>query len=146
MSGSANPVVQVLEGYKAAVHARNVDQFLHLYDQDARAFDAWGVWSYEGVSARRKTIEDWFGSLGSETVNVTFDDVQVTAGPELALLSATGRYAAVSANGNEIRSMQNRFTWGLKRQGSAWKIIHEHTSVPIGDGDLKGILQRAEAG
>jgi ketosteroid isomerase-like protein len=67
-------------------------------------------------------------------------------GPELALLSATGRYAAIAADGKEVRSMQNRFSWGLKRVGNAWKIVHEHTSVPIGFSDLKGILQRAEAG
>ncbi len=104
------------------------------------------MWSYEDAAARRKTIEDWFGSLGTETVKVSFHDVQVTAGPELAVISATGTYAAFSADGKELRSMQNRFTWALKREGSAWKIVHEHTSVPIGFSDLKGILQRAEAG
>jgi ketosteroid isomerase-like protein len=146
MNNSVDPVKQVLEGYAAAVHEKNVDKFMQLYDPQARVFDAWDVWSYEGVAARRKTIEEWFGSLGSETVNVTFDDEQVVAGPELAVLSATGRYAAFSADGKELRSMQNRFTWALKREGSAWKIVHEHTSVPIGSSELKGILQRAEAG
>jgi ketosteroid isomerase-like protein len=117
-----------------------------LYDPKARVFDTWGVWSYDSAASRRQTIEDWFGSLGTETVKVTFDDVQLTAGPALAVISATGRYAAFSAEGQELRSMQNRFTWALQREGAAWKIIHEHTSVPIGFSDLKGILQRAEAG
>jgi ketosteroid isomerase-like protein len=146
MNKLANPGKQVLDGYAAAVHQKNVDKFMHLYDDEARVFDTWGVWSYEGAAARRKTIEAWFGSLGSETVQVTFDDVQVTAGPELALLSATGRYAAIGVDGKEVRSMQNRFSWGLKHAGNTWKIVHEHTSVPIGFSDLKGILQRAEAG
>jgi hypothetical protein len=58
------------------------------------------------------------------------------------VLTTTGRYAAISADGLEIRSMQNRFTWALQRKDGAWSIVHEHTSVPIGFGDLKGILQR----
>ena len=145
MNSPANTVEHVLEGYRAAVLEQHVDRFMNLYDPEARVFDTWGVWSYENAAARRKTIEDWFGSLGSETVQVTFDDVQVTAGPALAVISATGTYAAFSADGEELRSMQNRFTWALQRDGSAWKIVHEHTSVPIGFNDLKGVLQRAEA-
>ena len=146
MNHPASTAEQVLAGYQAAVLEQDVDKFMHLYDPEARVFDTWGVWSYENVAARRKTIEDWFGSLGTETVKVTFDDVQVTAGPELAVITATGTYTAFSAEGQELRSMQNRFSWAVRRDAAAWKIIHEHTSVPIGDSDLKGILQRAEAG
>jgi ketosteroid isomerase-like protein len=35
-----------------------------------------------------------------------------------------------------------RVTWSLARRESAWKIVHEHTSAPIGFKDLKAILQR----
>ena len=44
--------------------------------------------------------------------------------------------------GDELRAMQNRLTWVLKFEVGEWKIIHEHTSVPIGFADLKGLLQR----
>jgi uncharacterized protein (TIGR02246 family) len=133
---------QVLAAYKTAVYDRDAEAFLQLYDPAARVFDTWGVWSYEGVAARRPAIEGWFSSLGEERVVVSFDDVQVIGDLELAVLTATGRYAAVSIDGVELRSMQNRFTWALRRQGEGWLIVHEHTSAPIAFADLKGMLQR----
>ncbi len=135
----------VLEGYKAAVYDRNAELFLQLYDQDARVYDTWGVWSYEGTASRQQSIKDWFSSLGEERVMVSFDEVQITVSQDLAVLAATGRYAAVAANGVELRSMQNRLTWALKRKSGLWLIIHEHTSTPIGFNDLKAILQRSDA-
>lgn len=143
MNDSSSGPVQVLGAYGAAVHEKDVEAFMALYDQGARVYDTWGVWSYEGTASRRKAIEGWFSSLGEEGVKVSFDEVQVMVDQELAVLTATGRYAAFSADGVELRSMQNRFTWALKRKEGEWKIVHEHTSVPIGDSDLKAILQRS---
>ena len=38
--------------------------------------------------------------------------------------------------------MQNRFTWALKLEGNAWKIVHEHTRrPPIRSSDTKAIFQ-----
>ncbi|MES1169462.1 MAG: nuclear transport factor 2 family protein, partial [Leifsonia sp.] len=131
----------ICESYTKAVREKNVAAFLQLYDPTARVFDTWGVWSYEGEPARRKVIEQWFGSLGEERVAVTFDRVQTTVTSDLASLTARVIYAAIDAKGAELRSMQNRLSWVLKPEGGSWKIIHEHTSVPIGN-DLKGLLAR----
>ncbi|SDR75000.1 nuclear transport factor 2 family protein [Opitutus sp. GAS368] len=134
-------LTRVCENYQRTVHEKNVAAFLGLYHPSARVFDTWGVWSYEGEQARRQVIEQWFSSLGEERVAVTFDRLQTTVTGDLASLTARVIYAAISAAGTELRSMQNRLTWVLKLEGGSWKIIHEHTSVPIGP-DLKGILQR----
>ncbi len=135
-------ITRICDGYVRAVHEKDVEAFLGLYHPEARVFDTWGVWSYEGVKERRKVIEQWFSSLGEERVAVTIDRLQVTVTREMSVLSARAVYAAFSAAGAELRSMQNRLTWVLKFDAGAWKIIHEHTSVPIGFSDLKGMLQR----
>ena len=145
MNDFENRIVQVLEAYKAAVYERNVDAFLSLYDPEARVFDVWDVWSYEGAAARRSAIEQWFASLGAERVKVIFEDVQVTVGQDLAVVSAIGTYEAIATDGKELRSMQNRFTWTLKLAGNAWKIVHEHTSTPIGSSDTKALFHREKA-
>jgi ketosteroid isomerase-like protein len=134
-------LLKICDAYTRAVLEKNVSAFLGLYDPAARVFDTWGVWSFEGVPARRKVIEEWFGSLGDERVAVTFDRVQTTVTTDLASLTARVVYAAIDAKGTELRSMQNRLTWVLKPDGNSWQIIHEHTSVPIGP-DLKGLLAR----
>jgi ketosteroid isomerase-like protein len=145
MNDFENRILEVLEAYKAAVYERDVDAFLRLYDPEARVFDAWDVWSYEGTAARRSAIEQWFASLGADRVKVVFDDVQTTAGQDLAVVSALGTYAAISADGKELRSMQNRFTWALALEGNVWKIVHEHTSTPISSSDTKAIFHREKA-
>jgi hypothetical protein len=38
--------------------------------------------------------------------------------------------------------MQNRMSWVLKTSGHVLRVVHEHTSVPIGFEDEKAILKR----
>jgi ketosteroid isomerase-like protein len=135
-------LIRVCDGYRLAVYEKDVEAFLGLYHAEARVFDTWGVWSYEGVGGRRKVVEEWFSSLGDERVGVAFDRMQAAVGSDLATLSARVVYAGLSAAGEELRSMQNRLTWVLVPQGGSWNILHEHTSVPIGFNDLKGMLKR----
>jgi ketosteroid isomerase-like protein len=142
MSKIDNRIAGVCDAYNRAVYEKNVEAFVGLYHEEARVFDAWGVWSYENAGERRRVIEEWFSSLGDETVRVTIDRMRAVADRELATLSARAIYAALSAQGEELRAMQNRLTWVLKPEGGVWKIAHEHTSVPIGFKDLKGLLQR----
>ena len=142
MSDTEKQVVRALDTYKSAVLAKSAETFMHLYDSDVRVFDTWGVWSYEGAAAWRVAVEGWFSSLGSETVRVTFEDVKITAEPSFALVSAFARYAAISAQGEELRAMQNRFTWVLKTRGHVLRVIQEHTSAPIGFEDTKAIFSR----
>jgi ketosteroid isomerase-like protein len=138
-------VTRVLESYAAAVLARDVEAFMRLYDPGVRVFDAWGVWSYEGAAAWQTAIEGWFTSLGTERVKVTFADVRTSGGRELAMTSAIVTYASVTAQGAPLRAMQNRLTWVLRTSGHQLRIVHEHTSAPIGFDDSKAILQREPA-
>ncbi len=144
MSDTEKQVQQVLEGYKSAVAAKDVEAFMHVYDANVRVFDAWGVWSYEGASAWRVAVEGWFTSLGAESVRVTFEDVQVIAEKESAFVSAIVTYAGLSAEGQELRAMQNRISWALKTRGHVLRVVHEHTSAPVGFDDMKAILHRKE--
>ncbi len=135
-------VQQVLEAYKSAVRAKDADAFMRMYDPEVRVFDTWGVWSYEGASAWRVAVEGWFTSLGAENVRVAFDDVQIIAEKDSAFVSAIVTYVGVSANGEDLRAMQNRISWALKTRGHVLRVVHEHTSAPVGFDDMKVILHR----
>lgn len=141
MSTDENAIYQILELYQSSVFEKNAEKFLSLYEPSARVFDTWGEWVFEGFAARQPVIENWFGSLGDERVTVNFSDVQLSQSGELVVLTAVGTYAAISPENEELRSMQNRFTWALRLTNGQWKIIHEHTSVPIAN-DLTAKLQR----
>lgn len=139
-------VAAMVATYQRAVRARDVDAFMQLYDTDVRVFDTWGTWSYEGRDAWRKMIEGWFASLGTgEQVDVRVSDLRVTGGGHLAVATAAFTYAALTPEGRELRSMVNRLTWVVAQQGSGWRIVHEHTSVPLDLEHAKGIFQRDAA-
>ena len=135
-------VTGVIEGYKAAIAARDIDAFLRLYDPSVRVFYAWGVWSYEGIPAWKIPIESWLASHPDDRHVVTFDEVSVVSTPALVSVAAIVTYAMVSARGEPVGAMQNRLTWVLKPAAGRLSIVHEHTSVPVGFEDQKAILQR----
>jgi len=135
-------ILQVLDAYKAAVNAKDVDTFVSLYDQDVTVFDMWGEWSYKGVEAWRRMVTDWFGSLGNERVVVELNSAQVITEHNIAIVHAFVTFKGISAEGEALRAMQNRFTWVLKNREGVWKILHEHSSAPIDFETSKVILQR----
>jgi len=126
---------ETLNAYADAVRAKDVDALVDLYADDVRNFDLWEEWSYDGKEALRRMVAGWFGSLpDDEQVAVRFDDVRAQAGSDLAAVSAFTTFAAVSPDGTELRSMNNRLTWVLRKDADGgWKIVHEHTSAPAGD-------------
>ncbi len=138
-------IERIQKVYATAVWERDVQRFMALYDERARVFDAWGVWQYDSAQAWQVAVEGWFASLGTERVRVTFAETTAFGSTAFACASATVTYAGVSAEGKELRSMQNRITWALRTSGHVLRIVHEHTSAPMGFEDMKAILHR-EAG
>jgi uncharacterized protein (TIGR02246 family) len=137
-------IEQVLTGYATAVRAKDVDGFVALFATDVRVFDMWGCWSYDGADAWRAMAQEWFGSLGDEQVAVEFDNVQTVTGDDLAIAHAFVTYKGLSAEGDELRALNNRLTWGLRKVADGgWKIVHEHSSAPVDFETGKVQLQRA---
>jgi len=142
MSNLEKSVGRLMEHYKTAVLERDVAAFMRLYDTKARIFDAWGVWEYGDPGAWQLAVEGWLGSSPDEVFRVAFDSVHVSGSEDFAVVSAIVHYASVSRQGEPIRSMHNRITWALRTSSHALRIVHEHTSAPIGFEDQKAILQR----
>ena len=69
-------------------------------------------------------------------------NVRTSGTRDVALVTATVTYAAISANGVQLRAMQNRICWGMRTSGELPEIVHEHTSAPIRFDDMKAILER----
>ena len=140
MSTKQTPVHQALENYAAAVHAKDVDAFIALYDDDVHIYDSWGQWQYAGIEAWRSMAGEWFSSLGDARVRVEFNDVRSVSGEDVAFGHAAVTFAGISAEGERLRAMTNRFTICLEKKGDGWKISHEHSSLPIDMETGKGIF------
>jgi uncharacterized protein (TIGR02246 family) len=135
-------VEALFESYKNAVFQKDVEAFAAIFDEKVRVFDMWVLWNYDGLAAWRDMAKGWFGSLGTDRVVVTFDDIRIEADADLATATAFVRFAAISETGEEIRYLENRLTWVSRKKGNAWVIIHQHTSSPIDFGTMKVILKR----
>jgi len=142
MSEPQNPIPPLLDAYRAAVLAKDVDAFVALYDEDVEVFDAWATWSHRGRAAWRAAVAGWFGALGAGRVAVDFEDVRSALAPGLAVVHAFARYAEIDAAGARLRSMDNRFSAVLRQREGGWRIVHEHTSAPIAGDSMKAMLQR----
>lgn len=142
MNDLEQSITRVIESYASAVYERDVDAFMRLYDPKVRVFDAWDVWEYEDSAKWRRPIETWLNAPGTERVKVTFEDVQTSGSRECAIVSAIVTYARVSAQGERLHAMQNRLTWALVASGHAFRVVHEHTSVPVDFEETKPILKR----
>lgn len=137
-------LARVLDAYQAAVHAKDAAAFMKLYDPKVRVFDTWGVWCYEGAAAWQVAVEGWFTSLGTDRVKVSFEDVLTAGEKNFATLSGIVTYAAFNARGEALRSMQNRLSWVLQTSGHVLRIVHEHTSAPVGFEDARAMLSRRQ--
>jgi ketosteroid isomerase-like protein len=135
-------IQRIVASYQAAVAAKDIVAFMRLYDPKVRVFDAWGVWSYDSAAAWQLAVQAWFASLGHETVKVSFAELQVAGTAEFAACSAIVSYAGMSPTGEPLRAMHNRLSWVLKTSAHVLRIVHEHSSAPIGFDDMKAILQR----
>ena len=142
MSQPTDPVQDALARYSAAAYDKDVDAFVALYANDVHVFDMWNSWELRGIDAWRNMAAGWFSSLGDERVVVKASDMVSSVTGEMALGHATLTFTAVSAEGKELRSLDNRITLALRRTGNAWKIFHEHTSGPIDHRTMKGTIKR----
>lgn len=129
--------------YCTAALKKDADAMLRLYDENVLLFDMWDRSAVRGLAEWAPIVRNWLGGLGAETLHVEFKPVETQAGADLAVLTAFVHYEARNASGAVLRQMRNRLTWSLVRRGADWKILHQHTSIPI---DSKTIAPKFDGG
>jgi uncharacterized protein (TIGR02246 family) len=135
-------ILELMEAYKTTIFAKDAEGFVALFDPDVRSFDLWAAWSYDGIDPWRKMVGEWFGALNADRDAVSFDEIKMIVSGDLAVVTGFVRFAAVTAEGKELRSMEERLTLALVKKHGGWKIAHQHTSGPIDFNTMKVMLQR----
>lgn len=119
-------VQALMEKYAKAVFERNVDQFLSLYHPDIVAYDAWDRWAYLGRHEWSQVPTDWFTEPGEAVFHAKFREVFVEGRGDVVLVRGLIDYRS---NSEDV--LTNRFTWIIKMCDGEYRIVHEHTSMPI---------------
>lgn len=125
----------VFDRYAAAVKASDADALMALYADDVHVFDMMEPFERHGRESGREMIQSWLGDT-SATQDCDIEDLQVIESGDLAAVRAAVRYGVTMADGTH-HTMWNRATWTLRRIDGAWKIVTEHTSVPLGEDDMQ---------
>jgi ketosteroid isomerase-like protein len=127
-SRSEKAVLDCIERWTTSLRAKDVDGVMSHYEDGALAFDLAPPLQHRGGEIR-KGLEAWFptwdGPIGYE-----LRDLAVVATSEIAFAHGLARLTGKRTDG-ERTDVWFRTTVCMRRAGSEWRIVHEHSSVPF---------------
>lgn len=119
---------QLLASWSEAVRRKDYDGVLKNHSPNMLMFDVPPPFQSEGIDAYRKTWDLFFGWMAGPP-KFELSDVRVTAGQEVAFVTAHGKCFGPDESG-QAEELDFRLTLGLRKIAGQWIIEHEHHSVP----------------
>jgi uncharacterized protein (TIGR02246 family) len=101
------------------------------HDRNILMFDVPLPFLSRGLDAYMATWQTFFAS-SPKPITFTLENVEITAGNDVAFATAIGRCVNIESNGEEIR-LKFRLTMGFRKQDGRWRVMHEHHSLPATD-------------
>ena len=120
---------QLMEDWRSALANRDLDKLIEHYSPDVLFFDVIPPYQDRGVEAYRRAWEQMFPHLPPR-ISVQQRDVEITVGGDLAISHCITRLVNADTNENAAAGWV-RVTVCYQRQQGAWRVIHEHVSVPF---------------
>jgi ketosteroid isomerase-like protein len=118
----------LVEDWASSVRRRDLSGILRQHSPGIVMFDVPPPLQSKGIDVYRKTWETFFSWSRDPTV---FDigEMSITAGTDVAFVTAVMRCAGTEANGVDI-DLEFRLTIGLCKIDNQWVVMHEHHSIP----------------
>jgi uncharacterized protein (TIGR02246 family) len=101
------------------------------HDLKILMFDVPPPFLSRGITAYMATWQTFFAS-SAKPVSFDFEDVEITAGDNVAFATAIGHCINTERNG-EKTNLKFRLTMGFRKHDGRWLIVHEHHSLPATD-------------
>ena len=134
-SKDAGQIRDLVESMLKANHDKNVTAFAAPFAPDAVVFNLAPPLVHHGIDIKEK--QAWYDSWATP-VDLESRDLKVTVRGDLAFCHGYLRMTGTKKGAEGQVSFWMRETLCFERQGSEWKIVHEHTSVPFYmDGTLR---------
>ncbi|BAN25729.1 YybH family protein [Caballeronia insecticola] len=115
---------ELIEAWRQAVLAKDVDALLKHYAPDVVVFDVVPPASVAGLAHYRENWQRWFDSMKGP---LTFEmrEVEVAASGDLAYAHSVN-HVAVGEQEDIVRA-----TVCFRKIDGDWRVVHEHASVPL---------------
>jgi len=94
-------------------------------------FDVPPPFQSRGIDAYMATWKLFFANV-EKPVTFNFEDIEVTAGADVAFVTAKGSCISINRAGRK-EPLEFRLTMGLKKIDDKWLVMHEHHSLPAHD-------------
>jgi uncharacterized protein (TIGR02246 family) len=127
-SNDEREIRALIERWSQAVRDQNMDGIRADHDPDILLFDVPLPLLSRGLDAY---MASWEAFLSSSEKPVVFDfqDIEISAGSDVAFATAVGRCVNIDSNGNR-EPLVFRLTMGLRKADARWRVMHEHHSLP----------------
>lgn len=113
-----------------ALRAKNVDDVMSHYAAEPVLFELAPPLQIQGNERTGKqNLEQWFASFQG-SIGYEIRDLHITVSHEIAFCHSLNRISGMRSNG-ETTDIWVRETLCFRKIDHAWKIIHEHQSVPL---------------
>ena len=125
----------LIESIHKAHHNKNAAAIVAPYTQDAAVFNLAPPLAHHGMDLEEKKawLDSWEGPIEYES-----SDLNITVSGDFAFCHGFYRLGGTPKAAGRAISFWMRATVCLHRDGGAWRIVHEHTSVPFYmDGSLR---------
>jgi len=132
--GTAESQIRALiEAWADAVRRHDYPGVLAHHEQDIVMFDVPPPLRSRGMEEYRKTW-DLFFRYHEPSQAFDIEELAITAGEDVAFAVAIMRCGSATASEPPVEGgFQFRLTVGLRKVDGAWRIAHEHHSVPAPD-------------
>ena len=112
-----------------AVRSKNAAALLASYAPDVLTFDLVEPLANRGAGALAARVEQWFGSYEG-AIGYDVRDVMLHVAGDVAFGTQFTHVRGKLAGGPEV-DMWFRETVGYRKIEGRWKVVHQHSSVPI---------------
>jgi len=122
---------ELVENWANAVRRKDLRAILLNHSANMLMFDVPPPLASKGIEAYKKTW-DLFFSWARDPVVFDISEIDITAGDDVAFVTALMRCAGTETNGQAIE-LDFRLTIGLRKIDSQWIVVHEHHSIPAAE-------------
>jgi ketosteroid isomerase-like protein len=121
-----------------AVRTRKVDAFLAHCAPEVAIFDMVPPLTHRGESAVRRSWAIGLGQFDGRA-HYEIEHLTITMADNVAFSHSLNVLGGTLTSGMQLRS-RVRTTFGFRRLGTAWKIVHQHVSAPLDTATGKALL------
>ena len=122
---------ELIARWSKAVRDEDLTGIRADHDPKILMFDVPPPFLSRGIDAYMATWQTFFASSAKPVV-FDFEDVEITAGDDVAFATAVGHCINIERNGKKT-NLKFRLTMGFRKHDGRWRIVHEHHSLPAID-------------